>query len=198
MDLGFYEAALSVLLFGEPVWVRATGMVLPSGVDGQGTMLLGYDGFEVACLHSKIAPGGVGSAITGGGGASCTSTTAACPTRVRLDLREGTGRDLTREQSEHHMRYEVEHFLGCVRAGTRRRRGRWRAPWPLRGSSTRHAPRWECASRATRDLPTIPTFPSSESSARELRWRSAEAHRPQQGRRCCCWRARPPGTARAA
>ena len=39
------------------------------------------------------------------------------PTAVRLDLRDGTSRDLTREQSPHHMRYEVQHFLACVRAG---------------------------------------------------------------------------------
>ena len=127
MDLGFYEAALSVLLFGEPVWVRATGMVLPSGVDGQGTMLLGYAGFEVACLHSKIAPGGVGSAITGEAGVVHFDD-CSVPTRVRLDLRDGTGRDLTREQSEHHMRYEVEHFLECVRAG------RSSPTWPLSNS----------------------------------------------------------------
>jgi len=127
MDLGFYEAALSVLLFGEPSWVRATGMVLPSGVDGQGTMLLGYDGFEVACLHSKIAPGGVGSAITGEAGVIHFDD-CSVPTRVRLDLREGTGQDLTREQSEHHMRYEVEHFLDCVRAGAPS------STWPLSNS----------------------------------------------------------------
>ena len=62
MDLGFYPVALSVLLFGTPSSVHASGLMLPSGVDGQGTVLLGYDGFEVACLHSKIAPTGLGSA----------------------------------------------------------------------------------------------------------------------------------------
>ncbi len=116
MDLGIYTVALSVLLFGAPGSVHATGHLLPSGVDGQGTILLGYDGFEVACLHSKIAPGGVGSAITGEAGVVHFDD-CSVPTTVRLDLRDGTSRDLTREQSPLHMRYEVEHFLACVRAG---------------------------------------------------------------------------------
>jgi predicted dehydrogenase len=116
MDLGIYTIALCLLLFGEPTSVHATGHLLPSGVDGQGTILLGYDGFEVACLHSKIAPGGVGSAITGEAGVVHFDD-CSVPTQVRLDLRDGTSRDLTREQSPHHMRYEVEHFIGCVRAG---------------------------------------------------------------------------------
>ena len=116
MDLGFYAVALSLLLFGEPTSVHATGHLLPSGVDGQGTILLGYDGFEVACLHSKIAPGGVGSAITGEEGVVHFDD-CSVPTRVRLDLRAGTSRELTREQSPLHMRYEVEHFMACVRSG---------------------------------------------------------------------------------
>lgn len=116
MDLGIYTVALSLMLFGEPTSVHATGHVLPSGVDGQGTLLLGYEGFEVACLHSKMAPGGVGSAITGEAGVVHFDD-CSVPTRVRLDLRDGTSRDLTREQSPHHMRYEVDHFLACVRAG---------------------------------------------------------------------------------
>jgi scyllo-inositol 2-dehydrogenase (NADP+) len=116
MDLGIYTVALSLLLFGEPTSVHATGHLLPSGVDGQGTLLLGYDGFEVACLHSKIAPGGVGSAITGEAGVIHFDD-CSVPTSVRLDLRGGSSRDLTREQSPHHMRYEVEHFIWCVLAG---------------------------------------------------------------------------------
>lgn len=124
MDLGFYAVALSLLLFGEPTSVHATGHLLPSGVDGQGTVLLGYDGFEVACLHSKIAPGGVGSAITGEEGVVHFDD-CSVPTRVRLDLRAGTSRDLTREQSPLHMRYEVEHFVACVRSG------RQSPTWPV-------------------------------------------------------------------
>jgi predicted dehydrogenase len=117
MDLGIYPVALAVWLFGEPSTVTATGLLLPSGVDGQGTVLLGYDGFEVAALHSKIAPGSVGSAIVGESGVLHFDD-CSVPTRVHLERRDGSRRDLAPGQSEHHMRYEVEHLVGCVRAGT--------------------------------------------------------------------------------
>jgi predicted dehydrogenase len=116
MDLGIYPVALAVHLFGVPATVRATGTLLATGVDGQGTVLLGYDGFEVACLHSKIAPGSVGSAIAGEDGVLHLDD-CSVPTRVRLDRRDGTSTDLTRGQSTLHMRYEVEHFIGCLAGG---------------------------------------------------------------------------------
>ncbi len=116
MDLGFYEVALALHLFGEPASVRATGTLLASGVDGQGTILLGYDGFEVVGLHSKIAPGGVGSQIAGEDGVLLFDD-CSVPTQVTFTPRGGQVEDLTREQSEDHMRYEVAEFLDCVRTG---------------------------------------------------------------------------------
>lgn len=118
MDLGMYPISLAVLLFGEPSSVTATGTLLPSGVDGQGTVLLGYDGFEVACLHSKIVPGNVGSAIAGEEGV-LRFDDCSVPTSVVLTPRSGPAEDLTPGQSPHHMRYEVEHFVGLLRSGAR-------------------------------------------------------------------------------
>jgi predicted dehydrogenase len=116
MDLGIYPVALALWLFGPPASVTATGVVLDSGVDGQGTLLLGYDGFEVACLHSKIVPGNVGSAIAGEAGVLHLDD-CSVPTAVRFEGRDGTVRDLAPGQSEHHMRYEVAHFVDCLRRG---------------------------------------------------------------------------------
>jgi scyllo-inositol 2-dehydrogenase (NADP+) len=116
MDLGVYPVALALWLFGSPASVTATGVLLDSGVDGQGTLLLGYDGFEVACLHSKIAPGSVGSAIVGEAGVIHFDD-CSVPSTVRFEGRDGSVRDLAPGQSEHHMRYEVEHFVECVRRG---------------------------------------------------------------------------------
>lgn len=118
MDLGIYPVALSVHLFGAPRSVVATGTLLPSGVDGQGTILLGYDGFEVVCLHSKIAPSGIDSQIAGEQ-AVVTFDDCSVPTRVTLARRGGSAVDVTREQSSHDMRYEVDEFVGLVRSGRR-------------------------------------------------------------------------------
>jgi predicted dehydrogenase len=116
MDLGVYPIALAVLLFGQPRTITATGHLLDSGVDGQGTVLLGYDGFEVAAMHSKIAPGSIGSAFAGEAGVVHLDD-CSVPTRVHLVRRDGTTRDLSRPQSQHHMRYEVEHFLTLLARG---------------------------------------------------------------------------------
>ncbi len=115
MDLGFYELALALHLFGAPAALAATGTLLPSGVDGQGTIVLSYEGFEVLCLHSKIAPGGVGSQIAGEEGVLLFDD-CSVPTQVTSTRRGGPVEDLSREQSVHHMRYEVAEFLDCVRA----------------------------------------------------------------------------------
>ncbi|MGB8021542.1 MAG: Gfo/Idh/MocA family oxidoreductase [Candidatus Nanopelagicales bacterium] len=118
MDLGVYAVNLAIHLFDAPTSVIATGTMLPSGVDGQGTILLAYDGFEAVCLHSKIAPCGIGSQIAGESGV-VTFDDCSVPTRVSLARRDGSTQDLTRPQSIHHMRYEVEEFVGLVGAGAR-------------------------------------------------------------------------------
>lgn len=116
VDIGLYTIAPAIHLFGSPERIQATGIMLPSGVDGQGTVLLAYDGFEVVCLHSKIAGSPAWSHIEGEAG-TISFDDASVPTTVELTDRSGRVHDLTRDQSEHHMRYEVEHFVGLVRAG---------------------------------------------------------------------------------
>ena len=128
MDLGFYPVSLAVHLFGEPKTVTATGLLLDSGADGQGTILLGYDGFEVACLHSKISTPGIDSQIAGELGAIVLDDCAA-PTRVRLVGRESSSsdarasrhavaaEDLTRERSGGFLTHEIAEFAHLVQAG---------------------------------------------------------------------------------
>ena len=55
MDIGVYTLYPLVLLFGRPRSVSAQGMVLSSGVDGQGSVNLQYDGMNATLLYSKIA-----------------------------------------------------------------------------------------------------------------------------------------------
>ncbi len=113
MDLGIYPIALAVHLFGTPRDVLATGTVLDSGVDGQGTVQLRYEGFDVLCLHSKVAPCGIDSEIAGESGVLVLDDSSV-PTRVHLRARDGSVSDLARPQSAHDMRYEVEHFVALV------------------------------------------------------------------------------------
>lgn len=116
MDIGFYTVAPAVQLFGVPLRISATGILLSSGVDGQGTIVLGYEDHEVIGLHSKIAQSALDSVITGESG-TITANDASVPTRVSFTDLTGEARDLSRRQSHQHMRYEVEHFVALVQAG---------------------------------------------------------------------------------
>ncbi|MEG0076458.1 Gfo/Idh/MocA family protein [Anaerorhabdus sp.] len=65
MDLGVYCIGDAVALFGKPKSIIATGLLLETGVDGLGTCLMQYDGFEVTIQHSKITDTEVVSEIQG-------------------------------------------------------------------------------------------------------------------------------------
>lgn len=127
LDLGFYPVSLAVHLFGEPESVTAIGLLLENGADGQGVIVLGYDGFEVDCLHSKIASAGIGSQI-GGELSALVFDDAATPHHVELLARGGASgssrrmelvENLTRERTGSHLRYVIDAFVGLLRAGAR-------------------------------------------------------------------------------
>ena len=44
-----------VVLFGAPEKVQASAVMLESGVDGEGSMLLSYEEMDAVIQHSKIA-----------------------------------------------------------------------------------------------------------------------------------------------
>lgn len=123
LDLGFYGVSLAVHLFGVPRSVSATGRLLPNGADSQGLIVLGYDEFEVDCLHSKVASSGIGSQL-GGEVSALVLDDISVPTTVRL-LERGPSRtlepvaDLSRERAGSHLRYGIDAFADLLRSGAR-------------------------------------------------------------------------------
>ncbi|MBU2899161.1 Gfo/Idh/MocA family protein [Vibrio hepatarius] len=69
MDIGYYCVGSAVELFGEPLSVKAHAQLLDSGVDGSGSIILGYEGFEVVLQHSKTSDSYLPSEIQGEKGA---------------------------------------------------------------------------------------------------------------------------------
>ena len=66
MDIGVYTIYPMVVLFGMPDRISASGILLSSGTDGQGSALFRYgDGMEAAVLYSKIADSYLPSEIQG-------------------------------------------------------------------------------------------------------------------------------------
>lgn len=65
MDIGVYCLYPMAALFGEPREVIASAMKLYTGVDGQGTVVCRYDGFDAVSIYSKIADSQLPTEIQG-------------------------------------------------------------------------------------------------------------------------------------
>jgi len=116
MDLGVYCLYPVVRLFGPPRAVKANGVLLSSGADGEGSLILEYDGMEAVVTYSKITFSDAPCEIQGEDG-NLVFDKMSQPTRVERRTRHGEVEDLTRPQSEHTMRYEIAHFMETVRQG---------------------------------------------------------------------------------
>lgn len=68
MDIGVYTLYPMIVLFGKPQKIEASGVLLPTGVDGQGAVNFQYDGLNATILYSKIADSYLPSEIQGESG----------------------------------------------------------------------------------------------------------------------------------
>jgi len=68
MDIGVYTIYPMVALFGRPTSVQASGTLLPTGVDGQGSATFTYPGMDASVIYSKIANSYLPSEIEGEAG----------------------------------------------------------------------------------------------------------------------------------
>jgi predicted dehydrogenase len=118
MDLGVYCIHPAIQLFGPPQQVKSNGMLLSSGADGLGSLLLQYDGMEAVLMYSKISHSTIPCEIQGEDG-NIVFDKMSEPTRVELQYRDGRTENYTRTQSERTMRYEIEAFIDGVRSGKR-------------------------------------------------------------------------------
>ena len=65
MDLGVYCLSDCVGLFGSPKKIQASGILLDTGADCQGSAIFTYDGFDAVLLHSKVTDTKIMSEIEG-------------------------------------------------------------------------------------------------------------------------------------
>ena len=122
MDIGVYTLYPLVLLFGRPKSVSAQGMVLSSGVDGQGSVNLQYDGMNATLLYSKIANSHLPAEIEGEDG-NIMIDRIQTPVDVRFYPRQApaSGHErqaeaelLGREQPHDEYSYEIKEFIDTV------------------------------------------------------------------------------------
>jgi predicted dehydrogenase len=116
MDIGIYCIYPAVVLFGEPQSIQANGYVLESGVDGEGSLLLKYDGMDAVIMFSKITNSTLPSEIHGEEG-NIVIDKISTPEKVEIFFRDGRTEDLSRQQIEDNMFYEAAEFINLIQAG---------------------------------------------------------------------------------
>lgn len=118
VDIGIYTIYPMVVLFGRPKKVSATGILLSTGVDGQGAVNFEYENMNATILYSKIADSQLSTEIQGEKGL------------ISLD-RINTIRDIRiciKDKEEQHVSYfnydreylhEIAEFIDLVQSGRR-------------------------------------------------------------------------------
>jgi predicted dehydrogenase len=116
MDLGIYCIYPLVVLFGKPDHIQATGVMLESGIDGEGSLILKYPDMDAVIMHSKITNSSIPSEIQGELG-NMVIDKIGKPAKVEIQYRNGEVEDLTQVQGHHIMTYEVKEFIALIENG---------------------------------------------------------------------------------
>jgi len=118
MDLGIYCLYPAVVLFGRPQEVKANGVMLSSGADGEGSLLLRYPEMEGVIQYSKISNSSLPSEIQGEDGTIVIDQISQ-PSRVEIRYRDGRVEEASVPQTTYAMTYEAQAFIERVQSGKR-------------------------------------------------------------------------------
>lgn len=118
MDLGIYCIYPMVTLFGKPEQVQANGIMLSSGVDGEGSILMRYSDMDAVVMYSKIADSYAPAEIQGENGTLVIDKINQ-PYDVKIYYRDGTIEDLRQPQMQESMFYEAREFIELIQTGRR-------------------------------------------------------------------------------
>lgn len=114
MDIGIYPLNFAIALWGKPNNVFAQALLLESGVDAHGTVLLNYDGFDAIILHSKVSDSYLASEIQGEEGAIIIEHLSVGE-KISYKPRNGDIQNITLSQDKNDMRYEAQKFAELVK-----------------------------------------------------------------------------------
>ncbi|MCA0756597.1 Gfo/Idh/MocA family oxidoreductase [Paenibacillus sp. N4] len=116
MDLGVYGVYPLVALFGRPDAVKATGVMLESGVDGEGSIVLQYPSMDAVIMYSKITHSSLPSEIQGEKG-SIVIDKISEPSLVEIQYRGAESETISQPTDDKTMYYEVREFINLIRLG---------------------------------------------------------------------------------
>ncbi|PSW06314.1 Gfo/Idh/MocA family protein [Photobacterium lipolyticum] len=113
MDIGIYPLSAAIALFGEPNSFTAQGVMLHSGVDAHGTLVLHYNDFDAVITHSKVSNGYVPSELQGEQGTLLVQGISDCES-VELHRMGEPSVTLSQWQNDNTMIYEAEEFARLI------------------------------------------------------------------------------------
>ncbi|MDR1172596.1 MAG: Gfo/Idh/MocA family oxidoreductase [Bacteroidales bacterium] len=115
-DIGIYTVYPMVVLFGRPQTIKAAGLKLSSGVDGEGSVVFSYPAMDAAVLYSKIANSSLPTEIQGEDG-NIVLDRINIISEVNLHLRNGRKESLSRPADRNEYYYEIKEFIDMVQSG---------------------------------------------------------------------------------
>lgn len=113
MDIGIYTIYPIIQLLGKPTTIQASAVMLDSGVDGSGTVLLHYDTCEANLIFSKITNSALPSEIQGENG-SIVIEKWSDMLGIHLVDKAGNKTECSKEQLTNSMYYEAMHFAELI------------------------------------------------------------------------------------
>ncbi|MCR8849501.1 Gfo/Idh/MocA family oxidoreductase [Rossellomorea sp. SC111] len=116
MDLGVYCIYPMAVLFGEPKEIKATGIMLDSGVDGSGTVIMKYEEMEVVATFSKISNTLIPTEIQGEAGTVTIDQIGEFST-LTFYYHNGEKCVYTQKEDFPYMYYEINEFVSIIKNG---------------------------------------------------------------------------------
>jgi len=115
-DIGVYTIYPMVVLFGRPMSIKATGLKLSSGVDGEGSVVFSYPSMDATVLFSKIANSSLQTEIQGEDG-NIVLDRINIIGDVKIHYRNGKVENITCPTISNEYFYEIKEFIDVVLTG---------------------------------------------------------------------------------
>ena len=116
MDIGVYCIHPMINLFGMPKEIKASGVMLKSGVDGEGSAVFKYEDMDAVVIYSKIANSYLPSEIQGEDGSIIIEKINNFQ-KVKIVLKNGMEEELSQPHIEEDMCYELQEFVNLIEEG---------------------------------------------------------------------------------
>ncbi len=117
MDIGVYTIYPMVVLFGKPLRINASGLLLSTGVDGQGVIQFEYESMQATVMYSKIADSNLPTVIQGEDGTLTLDRINTISSVIFNDRKNKTAEDLSVPMFHSEYYYEISEFIDLILAG---------------------------------------------------------------------------------